>query len=171
MHRMSRLAGLNIMARRALSTKPVAPLGTPAINQLQPHFFTGAPQHIADLNAKVIAATEPTPRFMETEGGAPVYRAARHTAFVHADPALCEDVTFDGPGIPTCKGRLFFPGPKDEAQPKGALLHLHGGGFTSGSAMGQNDLRLLRHAANCNVVVFSVDYRLSPESTHPEVTT
>jgi acetyl esterase/lipase len=28
----------------------------------------------------------------------------------------------------------------------GALLHLHGGGFVIGSAMGQNDERLLRHA-------------------------
>ena len=159
------------LSRRTLCSiaKPTAPLGSPAINQLQPHWFTSAPSEIEELNANVIAATEKTPKFMDTEGGAPAYRAARHTAFKHGDPEFVEDVTFFGPDLPAsgCRGRLFFPGPKSEAQPRGALLHLHGGGFTSGSAMGQNDDRLLRHAANTNLTVFSVDYRLSPENVHP----
>ena len=128
------------------------PLVPPAVDQLQPHWFTNAPAEIAELNAKVLAAAEQTPRFFEIEGGATAYRAARHATFEDGDKDRIQDVSFDGPDIPTCTGRLFFPETKDAhgkpfpATPRGAILHLHGGGFTSGSAHGQNDARLLRHA-------------------------
>ena len=83
------------LSRRTLCSiaKPTAPLGSPAISQLQPHWFTRAPTEIGELNANVIAATEKTPKFMDTEGGAPAYRAARHTAFKHGDPEFIEDHT------------------------------------------------------------------------------
>ena len=153
-------------AQMLLSTQ-VVPAAPPAVDQLQPDWFTDAPEEIKALNAKIIADTEPNPKFMDIVGGAKEYRRQRHLALKDGDPNRIQDVTFDGIDAPvSC--RLFFPDAKTASPaPRGALLHLHGGGFTSGSAMGQNDDRLLRHAANCNMTVVSVDYRLSPENVHP----
>ena len=154
-------------ARRALLSTRAVPAAPPAIDQMQPDWFTDAPDDIKALNAKVIADTEPNPKFMDIVGGATEYRRMRHTVLEDGDPNRIEDVIFDGIDAPvSC--RLFFPVDKAASpKPRGALLHLHGGGFTSGSAMGQSDERLLRHASNCNLTVVSVDYRLSPENVHP----
>jgi acetyl esterase/lipase len=48
----------------------------------------------------------------------------------------------------------------------GVHLHLHGGGWTLGSAAGQ-DGHLWRLATTANLAVVSVDYRLAPEHPHP----
>ncbi len=49
---------------------------------------------------------------------------------------------------------------------RGVHLHLHGGGWTLGSAAAQ-DGALLRLARSAEVAVVSVDYRLAPEHPYP----
>ena len=149
---------------RALATLPTPPLAPPAIDQLQGNWFAQSPPEQAALNAQVIAEREQTPKFMDI--GMPEYRELRHREFKHGDAARMADVSFDGADGhgPEVGGRLFFP---QTDEPRGALLHLHGGGFVTGSAKGQSDERLLRHAERCKLAVLSVDYRLSPEHTYP----
>ena len=103
------------------------------------------------------------------EIGMPQYREMRHASLVHGDAARIADVSFDSSLDTSSKvhGRLFFPGDKSSSRPRGCLMHLHGGGFVAGTAKGQSDARLLRHATNCDLAVLSVDYRLSPEHAHP----
>ncbi|MEJ8570986.1 alpha/beta hydrolase [Microbaculum marinum] len=50
--------------------------------------------------------------------------------------------------------------------PAGVYLHIHGGGWTIGAA-DEQDPRLERIAANCNLAVVSVEYRLAPEYPYP----
>ncbi|MEU5877675.1 alpha/beta hydrolase fold domain-containing protein [Spirillospora sp. NPDC047279] len=61
-------------------------------------------------------------------------------------------------GVPV---RIFRP-----ADIRGVLLHAHGGGWTFGSAAGQ-DVRLWDLAESANLAVVSVGYRLAPENPHP----
>ncbi len=51
-------------------------------------------------------------------------------------------------------------------QPRGAYLHLHGGGWTFGSADGQ-DLLLVELAEQTGMTMVSVEYRLAPEHPFP----
>lgn len=51
-------------------------------------------------------------------------------------------------------------------RPRGAYLHLHGGGWTIGSADGQ-DLLLVELAEQTGLTVVSVEYRLAPEHPFP----
>ncbi|EOD35721.1 hypothetical protein EMIHUDRAFT_460567 [Emiliania huxleyi CCMP1516] len=172
-----RCRGATLVMHQLSSSPP--PTCPPPINQLQPEWFSSTPPELAALNKRVIEEAEKTPTMMEL--GVPAYRTLRHAAFKHGDPARCVDVSLAGlDGSPDVAARLFFPSAAAEAAPRGALLHLHGGGFVIGSAMGQNDERLLRHAEAlqpedkttdthqaCGLTVVSVDYRLSPEHTHP----
>ncbi|WP_163509676.1 alpha/beta hydrolase [Fodinicola acaciae] len=57
--------------------------------------------------------------------------------------------------------RVFTP-----ADVRGVFLHIHGGGWSLGSAHGQDD-RLWRLAERASVAVVSVDYRLAPENPYP----
>jgi acetyl esterase len=62
--------------------------------------------------------------------------------------------------------RVYQPMEPSWAQPRGALLFFHGGGFTVGSTQTQDALcRKFAHDAECAVV--SVDYRLAPEHKFP----
>lgn len=58
--------------------------------------------------------------------------------------------------------RIFLP----EGTPQGVYLHFHGGGWTLGSARETEGLSD-RIAANCGLVVVSVDYALAPEEPYP----
>lgn len=49
---------------------------------------------------------------------------------------------------------------------KGGYLHIHGGGWTFGTA-GEQDRRLTRLAGNTGLLVCSVEYRLAPEFPYP----
>lgn len=49
---------------------------------------------------------------------------------------------------------------------RGVYFHIHGGGFTIGSAR-QQDTMLAAIATKCDVAVLSVDYRLAPEHPYP----
>ncbi|WBP88959.1 alpha/beta hydrolase [Kitasatospora cathayae] len=57
--------------------------------------------------------------------------------------------------------RIFTPEHVD-----GVYLHVHGGGWTFGSADGQDD-KLWRLATEARLAVVSVDYRLAPEHPFP----
>jgi acetyl esterase len=52
------------------------------------------------------------------------------------------------------------------AEPAAVFVHVHGGGWTIGSAAGQ-DAALERIVANTGMTVASVDYRLAPEHPYP----
>ncbi|WP_183754719.1 alpha/beta hydrolase fold domain-containing protein [Pseudochelatococcus contaminans] len=77
--------------------------------------------------------------------------------------------TLDIPG-PDGKVPLRIFEPQDAngqpVSPRGAFLHIHGGGWTFGTADGQ-DPRLERLADRLGVVVVSVEYRLAPENPYP----
>ena len=53
---------------------------------------------------------------------------------------------------------------KDERPKQPALLWIHGGGYVMGAA---DDERSMTIAHECDVTVFSVDYRLAPEQPFP----
>ncbi|MGH8958077.1 MAG: alpha/beta hydrolase [Acidimicrobiia bacterium] len=57
--------------------------------------------------------------------------------------------------------RCFFP-----EKPRGAYLHIHGGGWMLGGIHHQ-DPRLERLSDICDLAVLSVDYRLAPEHPYP----
>lgn len=80
-------------------------------------------------------------------------------------PAPSQVVTIDGPdGAPRLEVRLFHP--PGGASAKGAVLHVHGGGFIVGSAA-MNDAGNAAMAERNGVLVASVDYRLAPETPFP----
>ena len=66
----------------------------------------------------------------------------------------------DGPAGPL-RLRIIAP-----PEPRGAYLHIHGGGWVFG-APDEQDPRLDRLADNCGLAVVSVDYRLAPEQPYP----
>lgn len=124
------------------------------------------PPEIRALNASILVATPGTPTYREM--GAAQAKAQRAEDYHHGeDRSRYEDIMI--PANPLVGARVFFPdGSRDGGKEiQGVLLHVHGGGFVFGSAFGQNDTRLLRHADNCNLVIVSIDYRLSPEHVFP----
>lgn len=76
-----------------------------------------------------------------------------------------DTVTLPGmPGEPDLNAVLHIP--SGEARARGAILHLHGGGFVTGDPYALIPLnRKIAHAADC--VVLSLDYRLAPETPFP----
>lgn len=62
---------------------------------------------------------------------------------------------------------LLIATPSNASATNGAILFLHGGGFSFGSPGGSHR-KLAGHLANaCGIQVVSVDYRLTPEHPHP----
>ncbi|KJY35746.1 alpha/beta hydrolase, partial [Streptomyces katrae] len=62
--------------------------------------------------------------------------------------------------------RTFMPDADGGGSPRGVYLHIHGGGWSFGSADGQDE-RLRRIAEEARLAVVSVDYRLAPEHPFP----
>jgi acetyl esterase/lipase len=87
-------------------------------------------------------------------------RAARRRGDLLPAPPAVSELARDRvlAGVPV---RVFTP-----PHPRGAFLHLHGGGFVYGSSRLQDD-RLERLATRCEIVVISVEYRLAPEHPYP----
>ncbi|WP_230531327.1 alpha/beta hydrolase [Microvirga roseola] len=69
-------------------------------------------------------------------------------------------IAIDGPGGPIPL-RIIAPD-----NPRGAYLHIHGGGWTIGTA-DEQDPWLDRLADRCGLAVVSVEYRLAPEHPFP----
>ena len=76
--------------------------------------------------------------------------------------AQVEDRRLPGPAgdVPV---RLYRPG---HADPVGALIYFHGGGFVVGGLDGEHD-RCVDYAEQAGCLVVSVDYRLAPENPFP----
>lgn len=68
-------------------------------------------------------------------------------------------------GAPDVRVLIYAPGDRGEDLLP-AILHIHGGGFVSGSA-DMSDPNSRSYAADMNCVVVSVDYRLAPETAYP----
>jgi acetyl esterase/lipase len=68
----------------------------------------------------------------------------------------------DGPDV---RVLVYTPGDRG-VEPLPAILHIHGGGFVSGSA-DMSDPNSRSYAVDMNCVVVSVDYRLAPETPFP----
>lgn len=69
-------------------------------------------------------------------------------------------IEIDGPAGPLPL-RLIVP-----ENPKGVYFHIHGGGWTWGTA-DEQDPYLDRMADHCGLAVVSVEYRLAPENPYP----
>lgn len=70
-------------------------------------------------------------------------------------------ITIAGPNGQPLPLRIIAP-----ENPRGAFLHIHGGGWRLGTADMQDD-RLARMADRCGLACVSVDYRLAPENAWP----
>lgn len=72
--------------------------------------------------------------------------------------------------VPGAKGeppvRVLAYTPADIAGPHPAILHVHGGGYMVGTA-DMMDVANRQMAADLGCAIFSVDYRLAPETAHP----
>lgn len=80
-------------------------------------------------------------------------------------PVHSYDRLAPGPqGAPDVAIRIYRPKEQDRDLP--GLLHIHGGGFMSGS-IAQTDSDCVHLAAACDVVVVAVEYRLAPENPFP----
>lgn len=82
-----------------------------------------------------------------------------------SDAVETREVMIPGPGgAPDVRALLYLP--KAVTGPRGAMLHIHGGGYVTGapemSAAGN-----LKVAESLGAVVLSVDYRLAPATKHP----
>jgi len=95
---------------------------------------------LREMTAKMIAATP-----------APADSSVSAQAVSIAGPA-------DSPSL-----RVLCYRPLNSPQPLPAVLHIHGGGYVLGSA----DMMDLANRALASDVIFSVDYRLAPETSHP----
>ena len=98
------------------------------------------------------------------------FRAAIAEMSVLPDPATHPDVSIEQVRIPGTEASapnipclLFRP---HEGAARGALLHIHGGGFV----MGRPEMDAARNidlVRATGLVILSVDYRLAPEHPHP----
>lgn len=80
-------------------------------------------------------------------------------------PVTVEEVMVPGPaGAPPV--RVLAYRPSEVAGPWPALLHIHGGGYVLGLPE-MNDKENRKLAAELGCAVFSVDYRLAPETPYP----
>jgi hormone-sensitive lipase len=57
-------------------------------------------------------------------------------------------------------------GKQEDMKPDGIIIHIHGGGFVSGSSSSHRNY-LYRWAKSLNRVIFSIDYRLAPDYQYP----
>jgi triacylglycerol lipase len=80
-------------------------------------------------------------------------------------PVRVDDVQVPGPaGAPPVRLRAYRPLSAEGVVP--ALLHIHGGGYVLGQP-GMNDTDNRQRCADLGCAIFSVDYRLAPETPHP----
>ena len=78
----------------------------------------------------------------------------------------CDDRTVPGPAGAADVRVLVYTPPQPATGPRGAVLHIHGGGYVIGTA-DINDISNRALAAQLGLVIVSVDYRLAPETCWP----
>lgn len=80
-------------------------------------------------------------------------------------PRNSQDIVIPGGSGNDLRVRLYFPDGDRTGAP--VLMHLHGGGFVTGTVE-MDDARCSSLAAQAGCIVASVDYRLAPEHPFPE---
>jgi acetyl esterase/lipase len=107
-----------------------------------------------------------TPNRLEFNASTLPQLRRRDEAIVHPilpSPAVVEKLIPGAAGAPDV--RVYIVGATPGAS-KPAVLHIHGGGYVTGSAIAERrNIQELSIAHDC--VVVSVDYRLAPETTFP----
>jgi acetyl esterase/lipase len=90
-------------------------------------------------------------------------RSRRRAEVLVPPSAAARRATLEPVSLPTCPGEWVRPAGADERR---ALLFLHAGGFTGGSARQHRDL-VARLAEACGCAALVVDYHLAPEHPFP----
>jgi len=123
-------------------------------------------RHLVD--PELIGLLDAFPQLQLSEAILPLMRAAPPRAFDFGDvgaSAISTRRAIPGPaGAPDVEVSIHLPAGTTTS--RGAILHIHGGGYVAGSAESNAPAhRVLAEALD--VVVVSVDYRLAPETRFP----
>ena len=119
---------------------------------------------------ELVAGLEAFPRFELSLEALPALRAMlreamRPNAPVTEKPVTVASVNIQGPeGAPQVRVLTYRPTNRDAVLP--ALLHIHGGGYIVG-APDMLDAEHREMAEDLGCAIFSVDYRLAPETPFP----
>lgn len=120
----------------------------------------------AVVNAITATGVVPSRQFhpVEARNRLQSLRTPRPEVPAHPMAAIWEET------LPTPEGgitvRIHQPRVPTPGEPMGAVIYFHGGGFFAGS-LEDTDLLVRQIALDGDVVVFNVDYHLSPEVTFP----
>jgi triacylglycerol lipase len=120
------------------------------------------------IDPELIAGLEALPSFPFTPEILPMIRAGMMEQLTSKLPTP-EGVIVEERSIPSPEGHeigLVISKPAAPAAMLPAVLHIHGGGYVIGSAATMNNANM-QLVLDAECVVVSVDYRLSPETSHP----
>ena len=148
-------AGVSLFGSQASAS--AAPLGALGGGQLDPTPFVNPElrQYVAPMMDITVDYTPET-----------VAKERRGPPFVEplASPTFSEQMVPRSGGAPDV--RVYVVNLRASGPPRPGILHIHGGGFVVGSALGW--IRCAQEvAAALDCVVVSVDYRLAPETRFP----
>ncbi len=136
----------------------------PEFRMIDPSLFdpSAASEEIRAQNAEIVAKLSGLGRYWEAP---PALIRENRRMGKGAFPLMplssrATVITIDGPGGPLPL-RIIAP-----ENPRGVYLHIHGGGWTIGTA-DEQDPWLDRLADRCGLAVVSVEYRLAPEHPFP----
>ncbi len=119
----------------------------------------------AGVDPQLLPAIKSQPVMTFTRENIAETRRARAVTPVPTPPPAPQPTTRTIPGRSGGPDvRIIVVDPPRREQLRGALVHMHGGGYIFGSA---EPNRPQRYAADCGCVVVSVDYRLAPETPFP----
>lgn len=135
--------------------------GIGVTNNLSKDLFTSIAPETDQLNTTIIRAFDQRTPWHELEPVA-LRKSIEEDPLFPASPksANATERTIPGPAGDLTL-RQFTP-----ENPEAVFYHIHGGGWVTGSADGQ-DNRIEDLAMSCNLAVVSVEYRLAPEDPYP----
>lgn len=122
------------------------------------------------IDPELLPVLDMLPALDLSHAALPQIRAALSASLANRELVIPEGVTLEERATRGAEGHeiaLIVSRPTRLATaPRPAVLNIHGGGYIIGSAalMNGSNMQLARDA---DCVVVSVDYRLSPETTHP----
>ena len=122
------------------------------------------------IDPELLSVLDMLPALDLSHTALPQIRAGLNASLANRELAIPEEVTLEERSTRAAEGHeiaLIVSRPTQLATaPRPAVLHIHGGGYIIGSAalMNGSNMELARDA---DCIVVSVDYRLSPETTHP----